>query len=427
MRISFWRVGVVAVVVTALALAAAWAVFNPGGPPLESATFSLETLTPNADGVTDVTRITYRLRRPATVSIYFVNAQGERFSFRRALARESGENVVDFSGIVEPYRLPGDSFESEILARVLQNGAYTWTIEARDAAGETNTLTGPLTVTEADTALPWLENLTVGPRTFTPNQDGLDDRVRLNVYLDKDVAEGGLQVSLIGPGGLAIPLAESDASPKQPGQRGVHEYDYDGGIDNGENPPPDGEYEVRAVAEDRLGQRTTLSNSLTIARGGRPLAEIYRAQVDFSSDIVLLGQTLYFTVTVENYGTAPIRTTGPFSGHVYDSMDANYNGTGFYQEPGAFRIGLMCDTCQNDFPWRWALGTPETLTNIPDSQGRTQYYVMPGERKVITGGLVLDIIVPSRNPQYFWAGLIHEDVRILNNRADPRWITIEEP
>jgi hypothetical protein len=427
MRLSLWLTILVAVSVTALALAAAWVVLNPFGPPLESASFSLETLTPNADGVTDVTRLTYRLRRPATVSVYFVDAQGERFYFRRELARESGENVVDFSGIVEPYRLPGESFASDILARVLQNGAYTWTIEARDAAGEANTLTGSLTVVEADTALPLLENLTVGPTTFTPNQDGLDDRVRLNVYLDKDVAEGDLQVALIGPSGLEIPLAESDSSPKPSGQRGVHEYDYDGGIDNGETPPPDGEYEVRAVAEDRLGQRAMLSTTLTIARGGRPLAEIYKAQIDFSSDIVVLGQTLYFTVTIENYGTAPIRTTGPFSGYVYGSMDENYNATGFYQEPGAFRIGIMCDTCQNDFPWRWALGTPETLTNIPDSRGRTQYYVLPGERKVVTGGIVLDNIVPSRNPQYFWAGLIHEDVRILNNRADPRWITIEEP
>jgi len=427
MRISLWLSVLVAVTVTAAALALAWAFLNPAGPPLATAAFSLQTLTPNADGVADVTRITYRLRRPAVVSIYFVNAQGDRFYFRREQPRESGENVVDFSGIVEPYRLPGEAFASTLLARVLQDGAYTWIIEARDAAGEANRLSGPLTVAEADTALPLLENLSVGPKTFTPNQDGLDDRVRLNVYLDKDIAEGGLRLMLIGPNGLEIPLAESDSSPKKPGQRGVHEYDYDGGIDNGENPPPDGEYEVRAVAEDRLGQRTMLSTTLTIARGGRPLAEIYKAQVDFSSDIVVLGQTLYFTVTIENYGTAPIRTTGPFAGYVYTSMDQNYNATGFYQEPGAFRLGIMCDTCQNDFPWRWALGTPETLTVIPDSQGRTQYYVLPGERKVVTGGIVLDKRVPSRNPQYFWAGLIHEDVRVLNNRADPRWITIEEP
>ena len=43
---------------------------------------------------------------------------------------------------------------------------------------------------------------------------------------------------------------------------------------------------------------------------------------------------------------------------------------------------------------------------------------------MVTGGVVLDQIVTSRNPQYFWAGLIQEDVAIYNNRADPHQIEI---
>jgi hypothetical protein len=37
--------------------------------------------------------------------------------------------------------------------------------------------------------------------------------------------------------------------------------------------------------------------------------------------------------------------------------------------------------------------------------------------------------VPRRNPLYYWAGLIHEDVEIasVNNRVDPRQITIWQP
>jgi hypothetical protein len=50
---------------------------------------------------------------------------------------------------------------------------------------------------------------------------------------------------------------------------------------------------------------------------------------------------------------------------------------------------------------------------------------MPGQRSTITGGIVLDEIVPSRNPQDFWAGLIHEQVRVLNNRSDPQSVLIE--
>jgi hypothetical protein len=40
---------------------------------------------------------------------------------------------------------------------------------------------------------------------------------------------------------------------------------------------------------------------------------------------------------------------------------------------------------------------------------------------------VLDRVFPSLNPQYFWAGLIHENVEVVNNRVDPHLITIVEP
>ena len=88
----------------------------------------------------------------------------------------------------------------------------------------------------------------------------------------------------------------------------------------------------------------------------------------------------------------------------------------------------MCDTCKRDYPWRWALGTPDTLTALIED-GVRHYYLMPGERAVVKGGVVLDQIVEARNPQYFWAGLIHEDVEIapINNRVDPHFITIERP
>jgi len=39
----------------------------------------------------------------------------------------------------------------------------------------------------------------------------------------------------------------------------------------------------------------------------------------------------------------------------------------------------------------------------------------------------LDRVIPSLNPQYFWAGLIHERVEVVNNRVDQELITIVEP
>jgi hypothetical protein len=417
----------IAVAVTGLGLAIAALWLRPGGPPLASAAFSLDTITPNADGQTDVARLTFRLRRAARVSVYFTDSQGKRFDFRTDKPTLAGDTVVDFSGVVDPYTLPGESLAFEVLARVLQNGTYTWHAAATDEAGASNSLTGTLTITEADTALPELTNLTVSPQTFTPNQDGLDDRATFNVDLSKEVDEAGQRLFIIGADGTQLPIAESRQSVLRPGQRGTHTYDYDGGIDLGQIPPPNGEYRVRAEATDRVGQRTAVETTLTIANRGLPLAQIAQGLVDYSSRVVVLGNTLYFTLTVENYGETPIRTTGPFSGYVYESMRVNSAGTGFYQEAGAFRVGLMCDTCETDFPWRWAIGTPETLTILPDSLGRPQYYLLPGQRSVVTGGVVLDEIVPSRNPQDFWAGLIHEQVRVLNNRSDPQRVEIERP
>jgi len=123
-----------------------------------------------------------------------------------------------------------------------------------------------------------------------------------------------------------------------------------------------------------------------------------------------------------------MRTSGPPSGWVYRSMRENAAALGWYEESGAWRVGINCETCQRDYPWRWALGTPESLQTITEN-GVTYYYLPAGQRAVVTGGIVLDEVQAKRNPQYFWAGLIHEDVEIaaINNRVDPHLITVEQP
>lgn len=427
MRLNPWLTLLSALLLVGVLLAGAWAVLRPSGPALTRAAFSFGTLTPNADGDMDVTIITYALNRPATVSIYFVNEAGERFYFRREREREGGEHRVEFSGIVEAYRLPGDTFEGELLTRVLQDGAYEWVIEARDEAGAASTQTGSLTIAAADTVLPELLNFTASPPVFSPNQDGINDRILINVYLTKAVNEGGLRVTLIDADGTELNIPEQTGAIKH-GERGLHAFDYDGGIDLGQEPPPDGEYVVRAEVEDRLGQRLMVANALTIVNGGLPRAEIYKGEVVWSSETLLIGETLYFTLTVENYSEAPIRTSGPMPGYVYPSMDANYNFAGERVQSGAWRVGLMCENCLNDYPWRWALGSPDTLTAIEEN-GETYYYLAPGQSATITGGVVLDQIIENRNPQYFWAGLIHEDVEIagINNRVDPQLTKVEAP
>ncbi|HEC22544.1 MAG TPA: hypothetical protein ENI95_06475 [Chloroflexi bacterium] len=402
-------------------------VSRPRGPVITEAEFGLSTITPNADGDSDVTRISYRIRRPAVISIYFEDENGERYYFRRERPRSRGEYSVLFSGVVEGFVQEGETVRGEVLARLLPDGEYTWVIEAVDqATGQTDRVTGYLTVADADPQIPDLWEFSISPEVFTPNQDGLDDRVWINVYVPKPAT---LQVFLINEEGERIFVPEFQEA-RTPGEEGRHSFEYDGGVDMGRSPPPDGTYTVLVEATDEEGQRVQRSGRLTIENGGLPLAEIVAQPVGdtvrFSSRTVVVGDVLTFELTVWNYGDAPIRTTGPAPGYIYD-QDEVFSSTGYYEESGAWRVGIHCDTCLVDYPWRWALGTPENLTPI-ESNGQVHYYLMPGQRVVVTGGIRLHNIVESRNPQQFWAGLIHEDVGIapLNNRVDPHWIEIVE-
>jgi hypothetical protein len=410
-----------------IVLAAAYLVTRPTESLIAEAEIGLSTITPNADGETDATLIRYRIRREAVVSIYFESGEGDRYTFRDEQIRTRGRYEVLFSGIVEGFVREGETVEGAVLARLLPDGAYTWVIEAVDAAsGQTDRATGTLNVEDGDPELPDLWEFTISPETFTPNQDGLNDRVWINVYVPKPAT---LQVYLLGEAGEQIFVPESQEADA-PGEAGRHSFEYDGGVDLGRDPPPNGNYAVRVEASDDEGQRVIRSGQLTLASGGIPFAEIVAQPVGdtvrFSSETVLIGNVLTFELTVWNYGEAPIRTTGPEPGYVYDQSDT-YASTGFYTESGAWRVGIHCDTCLTDYPWRWALGAQQDLTPI-ESDGQTHYYLMPGQRAVITGGIRLTNIVESRNPQEFWAGLIHEDVGITanNNRVDPHWIEIVE-
>lgn len=391
---------------------------------LRNATVRDSVITPNADGVTDATPISYELSRNATVSIYLEDTAGDRFYFRQEKPRGAGEYEVLFSGVVDGFRLATDNVEGDILSRLLPDGDYTWTIEATDFGGMTEIQQGTITIAEADSQLPELRNFTIDREVFSPNRDGIDDRALIQFYLPKDVAE--LSVFLQLPDGRAVPIAEQERDVPA-NTAGRHYFDYEGGVDNGETPPPDGTYPIIAIAQDLEGQQVRVENSLTIQFGGVPRADIFSPPTDrtvqWSATAVTLCDTLYFTMTVENYGTTPIRTTGPEPGMVYDS-NWNYNTLGWHTESGAWRAAIGFENELTTYPFRWALGNPEDLELI---DGR--YYLMPGDRAVITGGIRLLDAFGDRNPQPVWAGLIHEDVEIseFNNRVDAQDILVDIP
>jgi hypothetical protein len=379
-------------------------------PLLYDAQVAPDHITPNADGDTDITLIEYSLGRSADLSIYFIGPDGTQHYFRDREPRAPRDDYqVFFGGVIDD--------------RMLPDGTYTWVLEAEATDGERMEKRGQLTLSEADTVFPEITQFTVGPPVFTPNRDGIGDRVRMNLYLAKDVER--LQVYLYGADGVRYPV-EEEPGLRKPAEAGLHTYDYDAGVDLGAEPPPDGTYTVYAVAEDKVGQRHQVTNTLTIEGGGVPRAEVLQATVDWSSSSVVLGDTLCFTLTVDNYGPVPIRTSGPPPGTLYNS-DQNFNTLDYHEESGAWRVGIDFDTSLRNYPFRWAVGEPDQLETV-EQGGQTFYYLPPGARGRVFGCIRI-LSEPPRNPLYFWAGLIHEDVEIssVNNRVDPEFVTIQVP
>jgi hypothetical protein len=413
-------------------------------PLLHDVSVSPDVISPNADGADDATNIAYKLSRNADLSIYFENASGERFYFREGRNRSAGSYHVQWGGVINEHRsmaMEGDFGTQSVQSWVLPDGTYTWVIEATDEQGQTERVEGQITLSGGDAVVPELRKFAVALPVFTPNQDGLDDRTGVAYFLNKDVA--GVQVYLYDPDrpDVQFPLEEQERTAK-PGEAGYHYYDYDGGVDRGADPPPDGTYVVAAEARDLAGHHVVVSSTLTIVDGGKPRAEIVNGEIHWGDAIrslegteiyMPLGSTLVFTTYVENYGRVPIRTAGPPSGMHYRS-DQNYNTIAvemgeesYHQQAGVWRFGINFDISSTDFPYRWAVGQPDQL-RMEIIDGREQWFLDPGKRGAVTGSIELVGPFP-RDAIFAWGGLIHEYVGINaeNNYVDRIFIHIDEP
>lgn len=421
---TFIWVGLVALVVVVTAVFLGNRLLNGDNSLLRDVQLDKTEISPNADGDTDATNISYEISRNAAVSIYFENEAGDRFYFRQEKPRGAGAYSVTFSGVVDPFTLPDDMVEGEILARLLPDGRYTWNVSATDENNDTEVAQGELLIVDADPVLPDIRDFSLDKTVFTPNRDGLDDRVQPVFYLAKDVAH--VRVFLQLPDGREEALSEFEQA-EEPNTEGWHKFDYEGGVDDGATPPPDGTYPIIVVAQDLEGQQVRVQSKLTIQFGGVPRVRVVSPPagdtVHWETTAVPVCGVFTFTVAVENYGTTPIRTSGPPPGTMYDS-DWNYNTLGWFTEPGAFRLGIGFENELTNYPFRWALGNPEDLELIDGFS-----YLMPGKRAIVTGSIRMINDFGDRNPQTVWVGLIHEDVQVVTfyERVDPQALTVDLP
>ena len=436
-------------------------ILSPPLPLIMMAGFDRDAISPNADGENDLAIFEYRLARPAVIDMALTAEDGTAFYFRQQQTRADGDYTVLFSGVVDGYLLAGEEVPGRLERRLMPNGLYTWRLDAKTEAGETMSKRGRLLVEAADSPLPVISIFSMSPKVFSPNQDGIADRVEINVYLEKDV--DSLDVFLVRSDGARIPVS-ARVEERRYGQAGRHRYDYEGGIDLGADPPPDGTYRVVALAQDAVGQRIRQEAALTIETGGKPYAEIapQAVGVDVAFDVqpyseaffttreragellpvpddseslaysqqitVPLGDMLAFRLTIENYGDVPIRTTGPAPGTVYQ-QEQQAATLGWFDESGAWRVGIQCATSLTSYPYRWAIGSDEDLTEVYDETTGHTYRYLPAAGGTVVWGAVRLTAVEARNPQNCWAGLIHEDVAISlrNNHVGMRSIMIADP
>ncbi len=368
-----------------------------------------DTITPNGDGKDEAVEVSYTLTAEATISVTLTGPGGRSYVLRNAQPRTPGSYAFLFGGVLD--------------GNVLPNGAYSVRIEAKpNTGGAPEVAERTFAIAGSTVTLPEIQNFTVFPHQFTPNRDGIDDRVSMAYSLTK---KADVLVYLLGTDGRKWPVPERLDNAAKPGDPGVHTYDYEGGVDLGAQPPPNGDYTVVAEATDALGNTVVATNTLTIAEGGVPRAEIIGATARIAPTSVPLGSSLTFTATVGNIGTTPVRTKGPWSGTEYDSI-SNFNGLGAYEEPGVFRIGMDFEgnSTGRFYPYRWGLGNPSQLT-VKMVNGKELYYLMPGQRVQITGSVrMTDKSQFNPIAPYFWVGLYHEQVRIVNDRIAPTKVTI---
>ena len=411
-------------------------------PLLYDVSISPNVISPNADGTDDATNVEYKLSRNASISIYFEDADGVRYYFRRDRSRSAGEYRVQWGGTVnQRLRLENEFGQETVESWVLPDGTYTWVVEAAAEDGGTGRAEGQIQLSGSDAVIPELRNFTVTLPVFTPNQDGLADRTGVAYFLSKDV--DNVQVYLYDPDNPTVqyPLEEQERAV-EPGKAGYHYYDYDGGVDRGADPPADGTYVVVGEARDLAGHHVVVSSTLTIEEGGKPRADVVNGEIQWGDVMrslegteayLPLGSTLVFTTYVENYGRVPIRTSGPPSGTHYRS-DQNYNtlavemgDESWHQQAGVWRFGINFDISDTDNPYRWAVGKPDEL-RCEVIEGQEQCFLDPGMRGTITGSIELVGPFP-RKDIYAWGALIHEWVGISaeNNYVDRVLIHIDEP
>ena len=242
---------------------------QPGGPVIQNISVQPVAFSPNGDGASDTTSISYILSKSATVTIRVTD---ESFNIVRTLmdgeALGLSEQLIVWDGT-------GSSGGT-----ILPDGTYTVTLDARDANGLTSTLES--VNVEIDTQPPILSNLTVSDNPFTPDGDGFKDLLRFQFTVANASPRDNVVITF--HDALGDQIAVSAVSPRFVGN-GTYSAIWDG-----EGALHDGEYQYSIRARDSAANVRLRSGTIALDREG-PTVTIVEPASDGSPLDVVTNQT----------------------------------------------------------------------------------------------------------------------------------------
>jgi hypothetical protein len=347
--------------------------------------------------------VSYRIGRPAKVSIYLLDAGGARYMLRDGEARNPSS---------DPYvlRLDGTAPTNDpvLKQRALPSGDYTVVVQAVGADGSQAEERRQVAIQGADVQPPLVENLVVMPATISPNADAVDDVAELTYGLPVSAT---VTIEIRGPGCRPIcPFITADEEGPELQRHVWNGKTVDGVL------LADGVYTYTVRAGDRYGNLVEQSGNVTIAGGGQPEATIIDSYM--APQALLLGDVLTVTLRVKNTGKVPIRTYGPPSGYEYSTDDvfSSVDEGAYAVKPGGYwRVGVDWDAnsggAAKRYPYRWAITPrPPEQWKVPGVEDELR----PGEEAVIVGRIRVD---QPETKMGFYTGLIQDGVGFFQDKT----------
>jgi len=243
---------------------------QPNGPKLSNISVLPVSFSPNGDGASDTTRISFALSKKAKVAINIYNSD---FQPVRTLLdyREmnAGENSLIWDG-------RSDNGAAGDNALTLIDGAYTVMFDSKDADG----LTGAMESVNVfiDTQSPVISNLSVSNNPFTPDGDGFADLTSISFSVANSTSQDSVTVVIYDAQSSEIVSPRLPIEPTFAGD-GNYLVTWDGSLAK-----HDGEYIYEVIAKDLAGNKRELSGTIVLDQNAPSISDLRFEISDLSID-----------------------------------------------------------------------------------------------------------------------------------------------